>query len=149
MKLHDDVNPNLNTVTAYGDGFIEINQARYELRAVSFAPVGPVQPWPANAASDISADLLFQACGLTRKKADPLAFLDVGEDQVELDPDRPAVLLVGTGNRQVMLATQVISPILCAGVGVEVMSTPAAARTYNILMAEGRQVVAALILENA
>jgi uncharacterized protein len=34
-----------------------------------------------------------------------------------------------------------------AGVGVEVMDTPAACRTFNILAAEGRSVVAALLLE--
>ena len=60
---------------------------------------------------------------------------------------RPEVLLVGTGSRQRMLDHKVLSPLLRAGVGVECMTTEAAARTYNILMAEGRQVIAALLLE--
>jgi uncharacterized protein len=46
-----------------------------------------------------------------------------------------------------MLDHKVITPLLRAGVGVECMTTEAAARTYNILMAEGRQVIAALLLE--
>jgi uncharacterized protein len=33
-----------------------------------------------------------------------------------------------------------------SGIGVEVMDTSAVCRTYNILMAEGRQVAAALLI---
>lgn len=146
MKLHDDVNPSLNTVTAYGEGFIEINQSRYE-NAIAFGPEGPVQAWPAQDATDISADLLMQACGLSKAVKDPMAFLDATDESPTLDPNRPEVLLVGTGERQVMLGAGVTGPLLRAGVGVECMSTGAAARTYNILMAEGRRVIAALILE--
>lgn len=146
MKLHDDVNPSLNTVTAYGLGFVEINQTRFET-AIAFGPQGPVNRWPAQDAADISADLLMQACGLAKTVQDPLAFLDSDADSVVLDPNRPEVLLVGTGERQVMLGANVLGPMLRAGVGVECMSTGAAARTYNILMAEGRRVIAALILE--
>jgi uncharacterized protein len=51
------------------------------------------------------------------------------------------------GARQRMLDHNMISPLLRAGVGVECMTTEAAARTYNILMAEGRQVIAALLPE--
>lgn len=146
MKLHDDVNPSLNTVTAYGEGFIEINEARFET-AIAFGPEGAVNPWPAQDAADISAELLMQACGMSKLTQDPLAFLDAGDDAPTLDPNRPEVLLVGTGKHQTLLAMTVIGPLLRAGVGVECMSTGAAARTYNILMAEGRRVIAALILE--
>ena len=147
MKLHDDGNLSLNTVTAYGAGFIEINQARYD-GAVVFGPEGEVKPWPAQQASDISTELLFQACGLSAAKKDPMAFLDADNSQPELDPNRPEVLLVGTGSNQVMLNQSLLLPLLRAGVGVECMTTHAAARTYNILMAEGRRVIAALIMED-
>jgi uncharacterized protein len=40
----------------------------------------------------------------------------------------------------------VLQPLAQAGIGVEVMDTPAACRTYNFLMAEGRKVAAALML---
>lgn len=147
MKLHDDVNPSLNTVTAYGRGFLEINQTRYDT-AITFGPEGDIKSWPAHSASDISTELLMQACGLSKRGLDPMAFLDAEDGAVALDPSRPEVLLVGTGERQVMLGNEVTAPILRAGVGVECMSTGAAARTYNILMAEGRRVIAALIMEN-
>lgn len=147
MKLHADVNPSLNTVTAYGPGFIEINRVRYE-RAVSFGPEGDIDHWPAVNAQDISTALLRQACRLTQTKVDPLAFLDADENAAApRDPNQPEVLLVGTGTRQHLLPMDVLAPLMRQGIGVECMTTQAAARTYNVLMAEGRRVIAALLTE--
>lgn len=147
MKLHSDTNAALNTVTSYGAGFIEINQKRFE-HAIAFAPEGEVKRWSALSAADISTALLLQACGLTVAKRSPLDFLDETDDSSpKFEGDPPEVLLVGTGTRQIMLAHSVISPLLRAGIGVESMTTQAAARTYNILMAEGRRVMTALLTE--
>lgn len=60
---------------------------------------------------------------------------------------QPQVILLGTGERQVFPPPEVLAPVYRAGIGIEVMNTPAACRTYNVLVQEGRQVVAALILE--
>jgi uncharacterized protein len=147
LKLHSDRNPSLNTVTAYGPGFIDINEARFE-SAIAFGPTGEVRVWPANAPADISTNLLLQACAISPQQQDPMAFLDATEDSQPLDPNRPEVLLVGTGNKQVLLSHEILRPLLRAGIGVECMSTQAAARTYNILMAEGRQVIVALLTES-
>lgn len=149
MKLHADANPSFNTVTAYGPGFIEINRVRYET-AITFGPLGDVDHWPARSPQDISTDLLRQACRLGSQKPDPMAFLDADSDiPAAPDPNQPEVLLIGTGTRQHLLDRSVLSPLLKRGVGIECMSTPAAARTYNILMAEGRQVIAALLIEES
>jgi len=59
------------------------------------------------------------------------------------------VLLLGTGQRQHFPAMSLLRPIYEAGRSIEVMDTPAACRTYNILVAEGRHVAAALIVEHA
>lgn len=147
MKLHSDRNPSLNTVTAYGADFIDINDVRFDT-AVAFGPSGDIRPWPANAAADISTDLLLQACDMTVQRQDPMAFLDANDDEPVLDPNRPEILLVGTGQKQVFLSQDILRPLMRAGIGVECMSTQAAARTYNILMAEGRQVIAALLTES-
>ena len=61
---------------------------------------------------------------------------------LELDPE---VVLVGTGKRQQFPAPAVLAPFYRAGVGVEVMTTEAACRTYNVLASEDRRVVAALL----
>jgi uncharacterized protein len=148
LKLHTDTNSALNTVTGYGDGFVEINQTRFN-HAIAFGPLGAVEHWQAAAATDITTDLLLQAAKLRIAPLDPMAFLDATESNgLRLEGIRPEVLLVGTGNRQCMLSHTILLPLLQAGVGVECMSTQAAARTYNILMAEGRQVIAALLPEN-
>ncbi len=147
LKLHSDRNPSLNTVTAYGADFIDINEVRFGT-AIVFGPTGEIRPWPASAAADISTDLLLQACNMRVQRQDPLAFLDADDNNPVLDPNRPEILLVGTGQKQVFLSQEILRPLLRAGVGVECMSTQAAARTYNILMAEGRQVIAALLTES-
>jgi len=147
LKLHTDHNAALNTVTAYGNGFVEINKISFN-HAIAFGPEGPVNRWLAESPDEITTALLLQAAGLTLKPVDPLAFLDSNEPpQPEVVGVKPEVLLVGTGSRQRMLDHKIITPLLRAGVGVECMTTEAAARTYNILMAEGRQVIAALLPE--
>lgn len=147
MKLHTDPATALNTVTAYGDGYIEVNQVRFS-HAVAFGPEGDVTEWPVHASVDITPDLLQRLAGLSGAARSPLAFLDAPESGPAAVANAPEVLLVGTGSRQRFLPPDVLRPLLAAGIGVEVMDTQAAARTYNILMAEGRRVVVALIPNN-
>jgi len=145
LKLHTDpASSALNTVTAYGDGYIEVNQVRFS-HAVAFGPEGTVAEWPVQTVADITTPLLQQAAGLVEAKRDPLAFLDEPEGSALALTGGPEVLLVGTGGRQRMLSHDILRPLLAAGIGVEVMDTQAAARTYNILMAEGRRVIVALL----
>jgi uncharacterized protein len=60
---------------------------------------------------------------------------------------RGDVLVLGTGARQRFPSPQLLRPLVEAGIGIEIMDTPAACRTYNILVGEGRAVAAALIVE--
>jgi uncharacterized protein len=55
------------------------------------------------------------------------------------------LLLVGTGTELVPLGERVRHRLRDAGIAVEIMQTGAAARTYNVLLAENRRVAAALI----
>jgi uncharacterized protein len=115
----------LNTITAYGDGYVEVNKLRFD-RPVVFGPEGAIEDWPVSAHGDIDAAAMDQAGRLSGAQL-------------------PEVLLIGTGARQHFLSAALVRPLLKAGVGVEMMDSQAAARTYNILMAEGRRVVIALI----
>jgi uncharacterized protein len=54
-------------------------------------------------------------------------------------------LLLGTGATQVIVSPDITRAFLEAGIGLDVMSTGAACRTYNVLLAEGRPVGAAII----
>lgn len=62
---------------------------------------------------------------------------------MELDPQ---VVIVGTGAQQVFPEPRAYLPVLQRGLGVELMDTGAACRTYNILMSEGRRVAAGLLM---
>jgi uncharacterized protein len=55
------------------------------------------------------------------------------------------VLLVGTGAEIAPLPRPLRTALEAAGIGVEVMSTPSACRTYNVLLTEQRRVGAALV----
>lgn len=59
---------------------------------------------------------------------------------------KPIILLLGTGSELVFPPLEIYGDLLNHGIGVEIMSSAAAARTYNALTAEGRNVVAALII---
>lgn len=59
--------------------------------------------------------------------------------------DHIDVLFVGTGADVAHLPDSVLDPLQEAGMGVEAMSSPAACRTYNVLLSEGRRVALALL----
>jgi uncharacterized protein len=106
----------------------------------------------ANAHAVVIVDQPFSASViLTRDKViDDWGVADVAamtpadvEPIVALQPD---VVLLGTGARQQFPSQAVLAAFLQRGVGVEVMDNAAAARTWDILAGEGRNVVAAFIL---
>jgi uncharacterized protein len=121
LKLHADALTSLNTVTAYGPGFVEINQVRCNGNLV-LAPDQPVSTWSAASFDALRAEDFGPVLRL-----------------------RPEVVLLGTGERQQFPHPRLTRKLAEARIGVEVMSTAAACRTYNILMSEGRRVVAALL----
>jgi len=56
------------------------------------------------------------------------------------------VLILGTGQRTVFPDPAICQAVVNSGIGMEVMNTAAACRTYNIIRSDDRNVVAALIL---
>jgi len=123
LKLHADPPSASNTVTAYGAGFIEINRIRYET-ALRLVPDQPAQAW------DVPA---FEAL----RAEDFESFLSY----------QPELVLLGTGARLRFPHPRLVEVLGRARIGLEVMDTQAACRTYNILVGEGRRVLAALLLD--
>ncbi|SPA37178.1 conserved hypothetical protein [Cupriavidus taiwanensis] len=123
VKLHADQPQSLNTVTAYGPGYIEINLVRHT-SSVLVMPEGDVRPWPVDRFEDL----------------EPAHF----EQLSELGPE---VVLLGTGSRLRFPHPRLTASLARRHVGVDAMDMQAACRTYNILMAEGRKVAAVLLLE--
>jgi uncharacterized protein len=121
LKLHEDPRTSLNTVTGYGPGFIEINAVRFTGSLV-FSPEHAPTAWG------------------------PRDFAALAEsDFAQLLALAPEIVLLGTGARQRFPRPALYAALTRARIGVEAMDTAAACRTYNILAAEGRRVVAALL----
>ena len=125
MKLHSTNTQQYQTVTAYDDHGIELNNIRYE-HSLIVMPESSVQVWDVVQFTDLSKDHF-----------DSIALM------------KPDVVILGTGKKQQFIHPKLISALSVQHKGVECMDNAAACRTYNILMAEGRQVALALILETA
>ncbi len=122
MKLHATGPSGVNTITAYGDGYVAVNGERYASSVVVLAD--RVLPWAGKRFDTLTAE--------------DFAFLkDLGGE----------IVLLGTGPRQRFPRPQLTAPLVAARIGLEVMDFKAACRTYNILVAEERKVAAALLLE--
>ena len=122
MKIERDEVQGRNTFTGYGEGYVEVSRARHHASLVVSAD-RLVTDWPAASVEALSADHMAAI--------------------VELKPE---IVLLGTGPTFRFPEAALLAPLYKAGIGVEVMDTPAACRTYNILLAEGRNVLAALIV---
>jgi len=62
---------------------------------------------------------------------------------------KPELVIFGSGARLRFARPAILRPLIDAHIGIETMDTAAACRTYNVLLAEGRSVVAALLFESA
>jgi uncharacterized protein len=123
MKLHLDNPASRNLITGHGAGYVAINHRHFESSLIVL-PERIVEAW-GTAGFDALVEADFEAIR-------------------ELAPE---IVLFGTGNRQRFPASSLLRPLIDARIGCEVMDLPAACRTFNILMAEGRLVAAALLID--
>ena len=123
MKLHRDRIVGQNIVTAFGEGYVEVNGLRHT-SSLLLMPQNLETGW-----GSAGFEALCEA------------------DFAQLAKLECEVLLFGTGRRQRFPEPSLLQPLMAARIGVEVMDSAAAARTYNILVAEGRKVVAVLLLD--
>lgn len=111
-------------IEAYGDGGFRVSGKRLEGSVIVFPD--NAQAWPVTEPAQMSTGNLAGVGEAGRKGT------------VEL-------LLIGTGPRMTQVDRALRQALRADGVVVETMDTGAACRTYNVLMAEGRRVAAALI----
>ena len=123
MKLQSDPHSGANTITGYGDGYIEINRIPYS-HAVLLSSDGEILEWAVNSFDELSSADFSQMVVL-----------------------KPELIIIGTGKRQRFPRPELLKTLIEAKIGFEVMDSQAACRTYNILVGEGRQVLLALIVE--
>lgn len=88
---------------------------------------------------EISSDFLITADGKVRTCELP-ALGDLGEEHLQalLDGD-PELIVVGTGWTAAFPPRALVFALARRGIGLETMDTPAACRTFNILIGEGRR----------
>ena len=71
------------------------------------------------------------------------------EHFLDLADDNPEIILLGTGKNLCFPPQECLSVLQQQNLGYEVMGTPAACRTFNVLAAEGRDVVLATLMIEA
>ena len=121
MKLELDTAVGQNVITAYGDGYVSVNDRRYQPSLI-VTPSRVVAPW--------------EPAGVAELAASHFDFL------LEL---RPEIVLLGTGARIAFPPPELMRRLTRANVGIEVMDNGAACRTYNVLVAERRNVIVAML----
>lgn len=122
MRLHLQRDTESNQLSAYGQGYFVVNDRRINSSIV----IGPrhLDPhWSITSVSQLQEEDLLGVFEL-----------------------RPKVAILGSGARHEFPGTPVMAAFEQTGIGLEVMSTGAACRTYNVLLSEGRDVVAMLVL---
>lgn len=125
MKIHLETGQGRNIVRAYAAGEVTINQQVYHSSLI-LLPEHIIGEWQ------------------------PRTVEDLGEGDFQMMAKlKPELAILGTGSRLRFPPPRLTRPLVDAHIGLEVMDTAAACRTYNILMAEGRVVLAALLIEPA
>ena len=127
MKLHLAHAEGKNLITAYTDDYITINQQHYS-NSLIVMPDSLITDWASSSHQALTFDNLTAI------------------DFEKITALKPEVVLLGTGKTHKFLHPKVSELLTRQGVSLECMTTAAACRTYNILMSEGRNVAAALLL---
>ena len=122
MKIHLENGTGVNVVHHYGPGHVAINADEYRVSLIVL-PDRLIHDWP------------------------PQSFAELRVEHFEaLAALRPEVVVLGTGARLQFPTAALTRPLIEARIGLEVMDTAAACRTYNILVSEGRKVAGALLM---
>jgi len=122
MKFAQDSQDEGYVITAYGEGSVSVNGKVFE-QSLILANTAFSENWGLSGIEQLADEHIDQI--------------------LSFDPE---LIIIGTGNKLVFPKVETYSAIIKHGIGVDFMDTRAACRTYNILMSEGRDVVAGLIL---
>ncbi len=122
VTLEAQSNEDLLLVESYGDGGFRLLGRRVE------------------------GGVLVLAKGFYPVEATDVKSLSVGDFERGLKADdKPELVLIGTGEKMQLVPSAFRQALEAAGIGYDIMDTGAAARTYNVLLIEGRRVAALLL----
>jgi len=122
VKLHLANFSHQNIFTGYGDGYVLINQMRYEKNLIVL-PDLLIEDWPVSSVSQLELQHFEKILAHT-----------------------PEIIILGTGDKHRFPAQTLLQQLTQSRIALEVMDTRACCRTYNILVEEDRRVAAALFI---
>lgn len=122
MKFLLNDNSGLHAIQQYDEGCITIRQTVYQ-RSLIVLPDRIISDWTPSSVEQLKVDDFHLLAGLGLE-----------------------IVILGTGRQQRFPHPALTQPLMQQRIGFEVMNTPAACRTYNILVSEGRRVAAALFM---
>ena len=122
MKFQPDRAEGVNVIHAYTRTSVSVN-GQAHTRSILVPPTGDLIDWQVS-----SLDALTEA------------------DFQPIVQAAPEVLILGTGGTTRFIHPALMRQLIAARIGVETMDTAAACRTYNVLVSEGRRVMAALFI---
>ena len=122
MKFQPDTLDGVNVITRHEPGRLWVGSTAFA-HSLLVPWVGDVQPWEAASLEDLAPGHFERIAAF-----------------------RPEVVIFGSGPRLRFVPPGLMRSLIEQRVGVETMDTAAACRTYNVLVSEGRSVVAALLL---
>jgi len=120
MKFAEDHNKANYKITGYESDGIKINDRLFQ-QALILSPSTLISDWKPRDISSVTAEDLAPIYALNAE-----------------------IIILGTGEKQQFPNTDVLKQLAKMQIGFEIMDTQAACRTFNIIMAEGRNVVAGL-----
>ena len=122
MRLTLDNLPGTNLITRVGSAGIHVGEDVLDASFI-ISPAELLPRWPVVDVAALDLAALAPALALS-----------------------PEILVLGTGPRIQFPARELFAALAAQGIGLEVMDTAAACRTYNVLAGEERAVVGAIIL---
>jgi len=122
MKFHLSVAPG-NVFTGYGADYVRLGVVEYR-ENILVTPEQIARGWAAGGFDALTADDFVRVAALA-----------------------PEVVILGTGSSMRFPHPSLTRALTDSRIGLEVMDTPAACRTFNILTAEGRKVAAAILID--
>ena len=131
----------------------ELNRASYTIRSYSVgkisisAPIDRTLEQPEIPAEEVLTESFIMTPSRLIRNWPPQSVAEICADHLETATSlEPEILIIGTGITLEFPDTQLTYALMDQGIGVEVMDTAAACRTYNVLMHEGRKVALALVI---
>lgn len=122
MQLVEQTDEGLHLVHSVGAGTVQVGDRTFS-NSLLLMPERYVEAFPVRMLADFTAEVITAVLAL-----------------------QPALVLIGTGSRQLLPSPALMAGFLRHGVGLETMDSHAAARTYNLLASEGRRVTVVFLL---